>query len=69
MYEQNNFLLLNMVKEVSLSIRDLIIQKWKEDENDKLSQRKISILYQVPKLTVNSIIQKYKKIKKIRESS
>ena len=53
-----------MVKEVPIAIRDLIIQKWKGDENGKLSQRKISKLCKIPKTTVNRIIKKYNKIKK-----
>ena len=49
-----------MVKEVSIAIRDLVIQEWKGNVNETLSQRQIGEKFKIPKSTLNNIIQKYK---------
>ena len=49
-----------MVKEVSIVIRDVIIQEWKGNINGTLSQKQIGENFKIPKSTVNNIIQKYK---------
>jgi len=48
-----------MVKEVSIVIRDLVIQEWKDNVNEILSQRQIGKKFKITKSTVNNIIQKY----------
>ena len=43
-------------KEVSIEMRDLIVQGWAGDENGKLSVRNLAEKYWVPKSTVQDII-------------
>lgn len=54
-----------MVKEVPIAVRDIIIQEWKNIKNTGLSQRQLAKKYNIPKSTVNMIIQKYKKTGKV----
>ena len=46
-----------MVKEVSIVIRDLVIQEWKGNVNGTLSQRQIGEKFKIPKSTVNKSIR------------
>lgn len=48
------------VAEVSIPVRDLIIQSWKNTENGPISERKLSNMFNIPKTTVHDIIQKFK---------
>ena len=47
-------------KEVSIQLRDLIIQDWKGDENGKLSIHGIAKKFKIPKSRVQHIILHYK---------
>ena len=48
------------VSEVSITVRDLIIQSLKNTENGPISERKLSNMFNIPKTTVHDIIQKFK---------
>ena len=50
-----------MVKEVHIAARDRIKKGWKSNKNVKLLQRQLTKKYEIPKSSVNYIIQKFQK--------
>ena len=56
-------------KEVSIELRDLIVQGFKGDKNGKLSTRALGIKYNIPKSTVQDIISRYKERGTVRNQT
>lgn len=50
-----------MGKTTSVQLRDLIICDWENKENEPTSMGKLSEKYKIPKATIQSIIEKYRK--------